>query len=98
MQIVIMRTDSSSHYKESRGKRPAQTVSFHARRVSPDRRLVRAHLARAEKAVATVRWYVPAALWQVTYERQESLQLIADICFNVVCLLFNVCSFKETSI
>ena len=53
-----------------RRERQTQTASFCARRVSPDRRLVQAHLARGKKAVATIRWYVPAALWQVTYERQ----------------------------
>ena len=31
---------------------------FCARRVSPDRRLVQARLARAKKAVATIRWYI----------------------------------------
>ena len=71
------------HCKEFRGECQAQTASFCARRVSPDRRLVQARLARAKKAVATIRWYVPAALWQVTYERQEGLQNIAELYFNI---------------
>ena len=44
------------------GDRQAQTVSFCARRVSPDRRLVQARLARAKRAVATIRWYAPGRL------------------------------------
>ena len=65
------------------GERQAQTVSFCARPVSPDHGLVQARLARVKKAVATARWYAPATLWQVTYERQESLQNIADLYFNI---------------
>ena len=49
-------------YKELLGERQAQTASFCARRVWPDRRLVQARLARARKAVATLRWHVPAVL------------------------------------
>ena len=54
------------------GERQAQTVSFCARSDSPDRRLVRALLARARTTVARIRRCVPAAWWQVTCERQES--------------------------
>ena len=45
-------------YKDLLGERQAQTASFCARRVSLDRRLVQARLARAKKAVATVRWWL----------------------------------------
>ena len=40
--------------KEFGGERQAQTASFCARSVSPDRRLVQARLTRAKKAVATI--------------------------------------------
>ena len=58
----------------------AQTVSCRARRASPDRQLARARLARAEKAVATLRWYAPSRHMQeisVTNSRKVSHPLLA---------------------
>ena len=65
------------------GECQAPTASFCARRVSPDRRLVQARLARAKKAVATIRWHVPAALWQVTYENKRACKTLRS-CFSTL--------------
>ena len=59
----LLRPPSSAprgtRWKEVGGEHQAQTVSFCARCVSTDRRLVQGRLARAEKAVATIRRYAP---------------------------------------
>ena len=68
----------------SGGERQAETVSLCARRVSPDRRLVQARLARAKKAVAIIRRYAPGRLLAShIMENKRACINIADFYFNV---------------
>ena len=62
--------DKKLHYKDFLGRTSSADVS-------PDRRLVQARLARAKKAVATIRRHAPGRQ-EVTHERQESSHNFAD--------------------